>query len=107
MLNSCDLFVLPSKWEGMPKALVEAMACGLPVIGTDVPGIRDLIDHGRNGYLCEPGERGIRSAIASLIEDPQVGARLGQEARKFAASRFSLENIASIELELLAEICEQ
>ena len=54
IMAGSSLFVLPSLYEGHPKTLIEAMACGVAVIGTDVPGIRDLLRHEETGYLCRP-----------------------------------------------------
>lgn len=62
-LNRSMAFILPSFYEGHPKALIEAMACGLPVIGTNVPGVRELIVHGKTGLLCSPDSDSIRNAI--------------------------------------------
>ncbi len=54
LLNRHELFVLPSRYEGMPKVLLEAMACGLACVATDIPGNRDLIVDGESGLLCAP-----------------------------------------------------
>ena len=63
ILNSGALVILPSHYEGYPKTVLEAMACGLPVIGTDVRGIRELIRHGVTGWLCGTDSASIRAAI--------------------------------------------
>jgi len=104
LLNSCQAFILPSRWEGMPKALLEAMSCGLPVIGTDVPGIRDLIMHDQNGYLCAPTIRGLREAIRSVLNDKSLCDRLGRKAREFILQNFTLEQSVSKELALLKSL---
>lgn len=105
-LNSCDLFVLPSLYEGHPKALIEAMACGLPVIGTRVPGIRELIQDGENGLLCDPSAEGIREAVERLVEDIDLRALLGKNARLFAEQNFSLDRIVELELSILNELSQ-
>lgn len=103
-IQEATLFVLPSHYEGHPKALIEAMACGIPVIGADSPGIRELIQHGKNGWLCKPDPDGIRSAITELISLPEVRSELGLQARNFAVKNFSLDKILEMELAMLQEV---
>jgi glycosyltransferase involved in cell wall biosynthesis len=79
------VFVLPSnKAEGLPNAVLEAMATGLPVIATDTGGVRDLIDHGEIGYVVEPGDIDeIRERLAHLSENPQARESMGKNAREY------------------------
>ncbi|MHA1938299.1 MAG: glycosyltransferase family 4 protein [Candidatus Thorarchaeota archaeon] len=104
ILNSADLFVLPSLYEGHPKTLIEAMACGLPVIGTDVPGIREIIQHGENGYLCGTSPEEIREAIRVVLGDSDRRVRMGQNAREFVVEHFALDRIVEKELAILEEL---
>ncbi len=104
ILNSCDLFILPSLYEGHPKALLEAMACGLPVIGTRVPGIQELIRHGDSGLLCETDAESIRTAIQRALGDSDLRKRLGASARKYVEENFSLKRIVGLELAVLSEL---
>jgi len=97
-------FVLPSHFEGHPKTLIEAMASGLPVIGADSPGIREVIRHGENGYLCGTRSEEIREAIQVVLGDPALRARLGGNARRFAVEEFALERVAPLELSLIDEV---
>lgn len=101
LLNSCQLFVLPSLYEGHPKALIEAMACGLPVIGTNVAGIRELLTDGKNGLVCEPDAGSLRVAIQRAMDDGGLRERLGREARIFTEQHFSLERVVDLELSML------
>jgi glycosyltransferase involved in cell wall biosynthesis len=101
-LNRARIFVLPSHYEGHPKALIEAMACGLPVIGTNVPGIREMIRHGETGWLCGTDAASIRAALEHLLADPALCERLGHNARKFIVDNFSLERIVEMELQMLS-----
>jgi len=104
ILNQHELFVLPSLWEGMPKTLLEAMACGLPVIGTNVTGIREVIKDGENGILCDTEPNSIRQAITHLMENEKLKERLGENARKTIEQRFSLTKLVDKELELYGQL---
>lgn len=100
-LNQCELFILPSFHEGNPKSLLEAMACGLPVIGTDVEGIREIVDNGKNGLLCGTDVESIRSAIKKLLSMPGEQHRLGEAARQTICSAYSLSKIITKEIDAL------
>jgi glycosyltransferase involved in cell wall biosynthesis len=104
ILNSTNVFILPSYYEGHPKTLIEAMACGLPVIGTNVLGIRELIDHGENGYLCGTTPEEIREAIKDVLSDSEARVLMGRKAREFVLEHFSLDNIVAKELALIEEL---
>ncbi len=106
VLNQSEIFVLPSRFEGHPKALLEAMACGLPVIGTNVEGIRALIEHEENGLLCEPTVTSLRQALVRLLENELLRLRLGEAAQAAIKAQFSLASIAEQELALLQQIQE-
>ncbi len=105
-IRRSTLFVLPSLWEGQPKALLEAMACGVPVAGGDSPGIRELVTHGETGYLCETSASGIRDAITSLLADESLRKRLGANGREFVVQNFSLERVVDMELGLYASLVQ-
>lgn len=103
-LNRSEVFILPSRSEGHPKALIEAMSCGLPVIGTDVSGIRELIQHGKTGWLCQPNLESIRAALQELLAQPQLRAQLADNARQYALEHFALDKIVELELKVLTEV---
>ncbi len=107
ILNQHELFILPSLWEGMPKTLLEAMSCGLPVIGTRITGIQEVIDDGKNGILCDTDSDSISQAITRLMEDEELKKRLGKNARKTIEERFSLEKLVDKELELYTDLLMQ
>lgn len=98
-LNQADLFILPSKWEGMPMTIIEAMGTGLPVIASNVGGVSDMITPGRNGLLIAPDPRELADAIARLVKEDALRARLGQNALADSI-RFSGETMARSYLEL-------
>lgn len=100
-LNRSKIFILPSHYEGHPKTLIEAMAAGAAVIGTNVPGIREVVRPGENGWLCEPNVESIRSAIESLAVDPEKRQQLGNNARSFILENYALDRIVSMEEQIL------
>lgn len=94
VLTAIDIFVMPSLKEGLGLSLMEAMACGLPVIGSEVGGIKSLIQQGVNGVLVQPAESaGLSCAILDLLKDTGKAASLGARARDFIAHNFSQERM--------------
>ncbi|MFA5145400.1 MAG: glycosyltransferase family 4 protein [Candidatus Omnitrophota bacterium] len=95
VLSAMDLFVMPSLKEGLGLALMEAMAFGLAVIGTDTGGIKSLIQDGYNGLLVRPKDScQLQKAISGLLKDEQKRGYLGGNARDFICRNFSLEKMA-------------
>jgi glycosyltransferase involved in cell wall biosynthesis len=91
LLRSSDIFVLPSLWEGMPGSVMEAMAAGLPVVGTDVAGTRELVLDGTTGYLVPAkNPQQLAARLQRLLEDPALRVRMGEEGRKRIEQHFSL-----------------
>ena len=89
--RSIDVFVLPSLWEGLPYAALEAMACGLPVAAFRIPGLDDLVQDGQTGLLADPGdEQGLTECIARLAADPALRAAMGQKARARILDRYTI-----------------
>jgi len=85
IMQTIDIFVLPSLNEGMGRVLVEAMAAGKPVVASRVGGILDLVKEGQNGFLAEPGdEKGLAIAIENLLEDKNMRDEMGKRGREMA-----------------------
>jgi glycosyltransferase involved in cell wall biosynthesis len=83
ILAGVDVFVLPSVKEGLPFALVEAMAVGVPIVTTRVGGIPEVVRDGRSAQLVPPGDpAALSEAITSLLQDRRLAAMLGQEAKQ-------------------------
>jgi glycosyltransferase involved in cell wall biosynthesis len=83
-LAAADVFVLPSRSEGRPVAIMEAMVNGIPVVATDIPGSRELVQHGRTGLLFPPEDiMALADSVESLIKDAQLRTTMGRrgEAR--------------------------
>jgi glycosyltransferase involved in cell wall biosynthesis len=95
-LAAADIYVLPSRHEGFSVALIEAMARGLAIVATDVPGVRDVLtgEDGPAGLTAVPGEpESLADALSTLIEDATLRHQLGNVARQRARERYSLEAV--------------
>lgn len=85
-----NVAVLPSHREGLPKTLLEAAACGVPMIATDVPGCREVVIDGRNGLLVPPRDAcALAAAIERLVSEPATRREMGRVARTEAVEKFS------------------
>lgn len=94
LLRKADVFVLPSYYEGLPLGVLEAMACGVPVVATSVGGIPDVIEDRINGLLVDPGKpEALARAIVTLLKDDALRARLREAAHRDVRKRFSAETV--------------
>ncbi len=101
-----DIVVLPSYREGMPKVLIEAAACGLPSVTTDVPGCRDVVEHGRSGLVVpvRDGGRELAKAIETLLGDEALSSAMGRRGRELVLERFALSRVIDKTLSLYGEL---
>jgi glycosyltransferase involved in cell wall biosynthesis len=91
-----DVFVTPTTWEGMPNTVLEAMACGKPIVATKAPGLQELVRDGLNGYLVPIKEpQALAEALARLIDNGYERRRMGKASRKIAEQEFTWEQIAA------------
>jgi glycosyltransferase involved in cell wall biosynthesis len=99
LLDAADVFVLPSRHEGMPLVLMEAMDAGLPVVATRVIGSEEVVVDGQTGLLVPPRDPGaLGQALARLLADPQLQEQYGQAGRRrfqscFTAARMAAETV--------------
>ena len=101
LFGSAYAIVLPSYREGLPKVLIEASACGRPIVTTDVAGCRDAIKPGLTGLLVPPFDPGaLSNAIEKLIDNPKLSKKMGMEGRKFAEKAFDIRKVISCHLEI-------
>lgn len=106
LLSCCDLFVLASRAEGFPNALLEAMAAGLPVVATRVGGVPEIVEDGRSGLLVSPGNAAaLAGAVIQLLQDPSAAARLATAGQQRVRKQFSLDRLIQ-DLHHLYEIAE-
>lgn len=95
-LSSLDVFALTSIWEGLPNALLEAMALGLPCVASSVDGVPEAIQDGVNGLLVPPRQPvALARRLAELCSDAELRSRLGEAARKAVSERFTLISMLS------------
>jgi glycosyltransferase involved in cell wall biosynthesis len=100
-LIRCSVLVLPSRSEGMPNAVLEAMAVGRAVVATDIPGTREVVVHGETGLLVPPeNPLALRAAITRLQGDPALRARLGAAGYERARSVFGRQRVVNETLAL-------
>lgn len=92
--RQAHIAVLPSRGEGLPKSLLEAAACGRPLIGTDVPGCREIVIDGQTGIMVQPSDEiGLANAICELAHDKAKRLRMGVAARTLTLARFTSHDI--------------
>lgn len=103
-INRARAFSLCSHYEGHPRALIEAMACGMPIIGANAPGIKNVLRQGDTGYLCDTDAESIAAAVETIMAQPDLMQKMGENARQFALENYSLPQLALREYELLQEI---
>ena len=102
ILASADIFVLPSRWEGLSRALMEAMAAGLPVIATRVDGNKDLILDGVHGLLVAPEDpKSLEASLLQLLEHPQMMKKMGAAAREHVLQVHSTDSMGQKHYDLI------
>jgi len=99
--------VLPSYYrEGVPKCLLEAAACGRPIVTTDMPGCREIVHHGENGLLVPVRDAsGLADAMHKLLLDAELRRRMGRAGRSMVEQHFSEQCVADQTLRLYGELC--
>src|SRR3989344_1794594 len=104
-LQASDIFVLPSLQEGMPNSLLEAMACGLPVIATRIGGVMDIVKDGENGILIEPADpQGLADGILRLLNDSEFARKIACNAFQTIKNSYSIDSIAARYIELYRQL---
>jgi glycosyltransferase involved in cell wall biosynthesis len=92
VLSKAHIFALPTKWEGFPLSILEAMRAGLPVIASDVGGVAEAVVDGVTGFLVPSGDgAGFRDRLAVLLSNPEIRRRMGDAGRRKYESTFTLD----------------
>lgn len=104
-LTQAAVVCLPSYREGLPKVLLEAMACGRPVVTTDAPGCRDCVQDGDNGFLVPVKDTGaLAAAIARLLGEPALRLKMGARGRERAVTEFNQARVIEATLAVYSEL---
>ncbi len=102
LLAVADVFVSSSRFEGLPMSLLEAMAAGIAVVSTDIPGVRDIISHRETGLLCQPeDEDALAQSILTLLSNEDLRKTLALQGKRLVNLRFTLDGMALQYLNLL------
>ena len=105
LIGSCDIFVLPSYREGLPRTLLEAAALAKPLVATDTVGCRDVVQNGYNGFLVPPRDaKALAEAIEQLVDLPNLRKQMGEHARRYVTENFALEKVVAQYLALYNEV---
>ena len=107
VLQAAHIACLPSSYgEGLPKSLLEAAACGLPIVTTDAPGCREVVRDGVNGLLVPVRDAAaLAAALEKLIGDAALRCRMGEQSRVRAETEFGLETVIAQTLAVYREVC--
>jgi glycosyltransferase involved in cell wall biosynthesis len=107
LLVNADVFWLTSKWEGLPNVVLEAMACGKPVIARDVGACRELINHGETGFLVSTRDaKRFADHTLDLVADPVRARRMGLVGRRIAEEKFSVGSMTKAVERLYCSLIE-
>jgi glycosyltransferase involved in cell wall biosynthesis len=108
VLQKSHVVCLPSYREGLPKVLIEAAACGRPIVTTDTPGCREIVRDGENGF-CVPirDANALAKAIRRLIDDPVLRKKMGERGREIALKEFSVDKVISETLALYKKLLSE
>jgi glycosyltransferase involved in cell wall biosynthesis len=105
ILACCDIAVLPSRAEGLPNAVLEYLAAGLPTVASRVGGNAEILEDGRTGLLVPPQDStALAEALLHLLRDPEFAARLGKNGREYVASEFSVQRMVANTDQLYTEL---
>jgi L-malate glycosyltransferase len=107
LLSISDVFLLPSATESFGLAALEAMACGVPVVASDVGGLPEVVERGITGFLHPPEDvDGMAASVIRILEDDQLRARMSADGRRLSSERFSADRVVPLYENLYREVLE-
>jgi glycosyltransferase involved in cell wall biosynthesis len=103
LMAASDALVLSSRWEGLPNVIMEAFASGIPVVATDVGGVRELVDDGENGHLAPPQDPAALSEAMIRLQGAPPGTRgeMGRRGRRLIELKYGLEQVTALWADLI------
>lgn len=101
VMSTARALVITSRYEGSPKAVIESMASGLPVIAVKSPGLVEIVEDGVNGLLVDPNEQSIAEAIRTLMNDSDLWQKLSTNGRRIAEETYSKSSVVAKEINLI------
>ena len=105
LLEESDCFLLPSLWELCPITILEAMSSGIPVIASDVGGVRDMVEYGKTGFLVSPGDQdALAAAMMRIMDNREASVRMGMEGLRMLKRYFSMDVVSGRMVGLYQEI---
>jgi glycosyltransferase involved in cell wall biosynthesis len=105
LLAAADVFAFPSVYEGLGGAVIEAMAMGLPIVASDLPALREVVEDGRNAILVPPASgSALAGALARLLDDPPTKTAYGARSARLFAERFTIERSAARMIALYRQV---
>ncbi len=105
VLAAADVFAFPSVYEGLGGALIEALALSLPIVASDIPALREVVEEGANALLAQPADPGsLAESLEVLLSDADLRARFGQRSRDLFEARFQADDASRQLLEFLAGV---
>lgn len=105
VLAAADVFAFPSIYEGLGGAVIEAMAMGLPIVASDIPALREVVEAGRNALLVpSQAPAPLAAALAEVLDEPTAASSFGRRSREIFRKRFTIERSARRMIELYADV---
>lgn len=106
--KAVDIFVLPSLYEGFPRVLMEAAMAGKPIVSTNVGGIEDIIEDGKNGFVINQGnEKNFVEKVLFLLQNPTIAQRMGEKGQEIMETKFSPQETLLKQIEIWNELAKE